>query len=51
MLQEIRKMRFEEVYIGWTESRLNPEDRHILEVYASENGVIHPLKAGAVREP
>jgi hypothetical protein len=23
MLQEIRKMRFEEVYFGWTESRLS----------------------------
>ena len=28
-----------------------PEDRHILEVYASENGVIHHLKAGVAREP
>ena len=26
MLQEIRKMRFEEVYFGWTESRLSQEE-------------------------
>src|SRR5450759_3217027 len=26
MLQEIRKMRFEEVYFGWSESRLNQEE-------------------------
>jgi hypothetical protein len=26
MLQEIRKMRFEEVYFGWNESRLNQEE-------------------------
>jgi len=26
MLQEIRKMRFEEVYLGWSESRLNQEE-------------------------
>jgi transposase len=26
MLQEIRKMRFEEVYLGWTESRLSQEE-------------------------
>jgi transposase len=26
ILQEIRKMRFEEVYIGWTESRLSQEE-------------------------
>jgi predicted DNA-binding protein (UPF0251 family) len=25
-LQEIRKMRLEEVYFGWTESRLNQEE-------------------------
>ena len=26
MLQEIRKMRFEEVYFGWSESRLSQEE-------------------------
>src|SRR4030043_83644 len=26
MLQEIRKMRFEEIYFGWSESRLNQEE-------------------------
>jgi transposase len=26
MLQEIRKMRFEEIYLGWSESRLNQEE-------------------------
>jgi len=26
MLQEIRKMRFEEVYSGWNESRLSQEE-------------------------
>ena len=26
MLQEIRRMRFEEVYFGWTESRLSQEE-------------------------
>ena len=26
MLQEIRKMRFEEVYFGWNESRLTQEE-------------------------
>ena len=26
MLQEIRKMRFEEVYFGWSESRLTQEE-------------------------
>src|SRR4030043_1801413 len=26
MLQEIREMRFEEVYFGWSESRLNQEE-------------------------
>ena len=26
MLQEIRKMRFEEVYFGWTENRLTQEE-------------------------
>ena len=26
MLQEIRKMRFEEVYYGWSESRLTQEE-------------------------
>jgi transposase len=26
MLQEIRKMRFEDVYFGWSESRLNQEE-------------------------
>ena len=26
LLQEIRKMRFEEVYFGWTESQLNQEE-------------------------
>ena len=30
MLQEIRKMRFEEVYLGWTESRLTQEEAGLI---------------------
>ena len=30
MLQEIRKMRFEEVYFGWSESRLNQEEAALI---------------------
>jgi len=30
MLQEIRKMRFEEIYLGWSESRLNQEEAALI---------------------
>ena len=30
MLQEIRKMRFEEIYLGWTESRLTQEEAGLI---------------------
>ncbi|MGD1153820.1 MAG: hypothetical protein ABR911_13250 [Syntrophales bacterium] len=38
MLQEIRKMRFEEVYFGWSESRLTQEE--------AARGIGAPVKTG-----